>query len=246
MNVIELESLLAKVQGYDNREVTDDAAAAWAEQLKDVPYAYAAQAVAEHFREEPDKWIGPGHVHRRARAIWERERKQGALETRAAAEERSDDIRQAALERKAADLGTRVATPEEAERYGKGLLHEIMAAVAAVPRDRVGRIPKGAGVAAGERALRAYQAKHGRAPVVDRIRHPCGNPHCQCTHEEPCEAGWIPADPADPTAAVVACPMCKPKAAVIFDNTKPGHRREALALLREVGKDPDGREDKWT
>lgn len=244
MNGIELEALLAKVQGYDNRELTEDGARAWAEQLARVPYAYAAQAVAEHFREEPDKWIGPGHVLRRAKAIYEREQRAVAVHTRQAAEDRSEEIRRAALERKAADLGTTVVTPDEAERYGKGLLNAVMRAVAAVPRDRAGRVPRGHGVAAANRALADYRAQHGPAPLVDGRRQPCGNPMCACTHEDPCQGGWVPIDSADPAAAVEPCRICKPKASAIVENAR-GNRAAAGTLLREQGKKDDGKSDEW-
>lgn len=243
MNAIELEELLRRIQGYDNRELTEDGARAWAEQLARVPFALAAQAVVEHFREEPDKYLTPGHVYQRARALYEVRQREAATATRAAAEERSDAIRQAALERKAADLGTRVATPEEAEAYGKGALRAVMQAMGALVRSRGDQIPKGLGVAAAEQALAEYQAKHGRAPLVDRRRQPCGNPHCVCTHEEPCEAGWMPVDAGDPAAAVSPCPVCKPRAATIIDNAK-GARREAQALLRDQGKADKGG-DEW-
>lgn len=236
MNAEELEVLLARVQGYDSREVTADVARAWAEQLKDVPYAYASQAVVEHFRDEPDKWIGPGHVRKRARDIWGREQRATALQTRAANEDRSEAIRQAALERKAADLGTRLATPEEAERYGKGALNAVMAAVLAAPRTSAGGpVRPGAGVKAGLEALERYREMHGSAPLVDRRRQPCGNPLCTCTHEDPCEAGYIPVDAGDPAAAVTPCPTCKGRANSIVNNAS-GDRRAAQQLLREQAK----------
>jgi hypothetical protein len=244
MSPEDVEMLLGRISGFDGRKLDNPAQlTGWSKVLKDVPYAYAVQAVEKHFATSRD-YLMPVHIRDLAWEIRQAEVRKASTETRAAAEGRSDEIRQAALERKAADLGTRVATPDEAERYGKGLMKAIMAAVAAVPRDRVGRIPPGAGVAAAEQALTVYQAKHGRAPVVDRIRQPCSNPHCQCTHEEPCEAGWMPVDPGDPMAAVTPCPMCKPRTATIVDNAK-GNRREAFALIREQGKDKEGREDQW-
>ena len=243
MNAEEVATLMARVQGYDNREITPQNTLAWAETLGSVPYGYAVQAVQRHFAEAPEVYLTPGIVLRLAKSIYADERRKIATETRAAAEERSEAIRQAALERKAADLGTRVATPEEAEAYGKGALRAVMQAVAGVARVKGGTVPKGMGVAAAEQALRNYQAKHGRAPLVDRRRQPCGNPHCVCTHEEPCEAGWIPVDPQDPAAAVSPCPVCKSRAATIIDNAK-GARREAQALLRDQGKaDKEG--DEW-
>jgi hypothetical protein len=239
VNALELESLLARVQGYDNREVTEEAARAWAEQLKDVPYALAAQAVVAHFR-ETDKYIGPGDVYRRARKLYEEQKREKAT----AVQRNSDEIRQAALERKAADAGTVVATPDQAERYGKGLLDAVMAAVAKAPRMKNGMLPKGAGVAAAERALKAYRELHGPAPVVDSHGMRCGNAQCMCTHSAPCSGGWIAIDESDPAAAVAPCPICKPRVDTIINNAK-GDRRLALALIREQGKEKEDKGDKW-
>lgn len=244
MNADEVTALLRRVNGYDNREVTPQATLAWAETLAKVPYDIACHAVREHFSTS-DEYLTPGIVLRLSQKIYADQRRALATATRRAADERSEEIRLAALDRKAADAGTRVATPEEAERYGKGLLRAVMQAVAGVVRERNGVVPRGQGVAAAGQALRAYRELHGPAPMVDSRRQPCGNNMCLCTHEEPCSAGWMPVDSADPAAAVAPCPVCKPRAATIADNAK-GNRREAQALLREQGKEKvAGRDDPW-
>ena len=239
MNIDQVASLLGRISYVDNRVVTDEAVAAWFSVIGDVPYDLAAKAYELHFRESTD-YLMPGHVLDIARRLHkERQREQVKTVQRS-----SDEIRAAALERKAADAGTVVATPDQAERYGKGLLDAVMAAVAKAPRMKNGMLPKGAGVAAAERALKAYRELHGPAPVVDQHGMRCGNPQCMCTHQAPCSGGWIAVDESDPAAAVAPCPICKPRVDTILTNAK-GDRRLALALVREQGKDKEDKADKW-
>lgn len=228
------QMLLARVAGFDNREDNPVQLAGWSKVLKDVPYDLCVQAVEEHFASSTD-YLQVAHVVAGAKRIY-RERQRDAGRSAQQRNDRSEAIRQAALERKAADLGTRLATPEEAERYGKGALDAVMAAVLAAPRTSPGGpVRPGAGVKAGLEAIERYREMHGPAPLVDRRRQPCGNPLCTCTHEDPCEAGYIPVDPGDPAAAVTPCPTCKGRANSIVNNAS-GDRRAAQQLLREQAK----------
>jgi hypothetical protein len=236
----EVTFLLGRVQGYDNRDVTPQNTLVWAEALEKVPYGLAVQAVQRHFTSSPGVYLEVGHVIQGARKIFDEEKREKVK----AVQRSSDEIRQAALERKASDAGTVVATPDQAERYGKGLLDAVMAAVAKAPRMKNGMVPKGAGVAAAERALKAYRELHGPAPVVDSHGMRCGNAQCMCTHQAPCSGGWIAVDESDPAAAVAPCPICKPRVDTIVNNAK-GDRRLALALVREQGKDKEDKGDKW-
>lgn len=242
MNAEQTAILLARIQGYDNRDVTPQNVLAWSEALARVPYDLAVSAVQLHFQNNPDKYLQVGHVIQGARELAMAARRRTVRQQ----QERSEEIREAALERKAAELGTRVVTEEEAERYGKGLLDAMMTAIMGLSRQHGGPVPKGQGVATAQRVLADYQAKHGRSPIVERRRQPCAIALCVCTHEEPCEAGFVPVDPGDPAAAVTPCPICKPKASAIVENAaKTGDRRAAGQLLREQGKKDDGKGDEW-
>lgn len=46
---------------------------------------------------------------------------------------------------------------------------------------------------------------------------PCGRKGCDCTHEDPCDRGWIENPPrvrnGQTYASVRPCPRCKPEAA---------------------------------
>jgi hypothetical protein len=232
------QMLLARVAGFDSRAENPVQVTGWAKVLKDVPYDLCVQAVEDHFASSTD-YLQVAHVVAGARRI-HKERQRDAGRSAQQRNDRSDEIRRAALERKAADLGTRVATPEEAERYGKGALDTVMAAVLAAPRTAPGGpVAKGAGVRAGLAALEKYRQVYGSAPLVDRRRQPCGNALCTCTHDEPCEAGYIPVDPGDPAAAVTPCPTCKGRANAIVTNAG-GDRRAAAQLLREQAKPDSG------
>lgn len=239
MNIDQVASLLARISYVDNRNVTDEAVAAWFSVIGDVPYDLAIQAYEAHFREST-AYLMPSHVLEIARRLHKEQKREKAT----AVQRSSDEIRQAALERKAANAGTVVATPDEAERYGKGLLDAVMAAVEKAPRMKSGAVPKGAGVAAANRALKEYRELHGPAPVVDSYGMRCGNAQCMCTHQAPCSGGWIAIDESDPAAAVAPCPICKPRVDTIVNNAK-GDRRLALALIREQGKDKEDKGDKW-
>lgn len=236
----ETSFLLARVSAFDNRADNPVQLAGWSKVLEKVPYDLAVQAVEKHFAGNPGVYLEVGHVIAGARKIFDERKREQAT----AVQRSSDEIRQAALERKAAAAGTVVVTPDEAERYGKGLLDAVMAAVEKAPRMKNGAVPKGAGVAAAGRALTAYRELHGPAPVVDSHGMRCGNPQCMCTHQAPCSGGWIAVDESDPAAAVASCPICKPRVDTIVNNAK-GDRRLALALIREQGKDKEDKGDKW-
>lgn len=98
MNRSEIARLLAVVQSGDRRTVGEADVLLWAEVLADVPMDFASQAVLAHFKEYPDVWLQPGHLHQRWRAF---RRDQLARE-----ENRMREARQAALDAKnVEDLG---------------------------------------------------------------------------------------------------------------------------------------------
>jgi hypothetical protein len=236
----EVGYLVARISSFDRRKIDPMQVAAWATVLEKVPYGFGVKAVQRHFADNPGVYLEVGHIIQGARKIFDEEKREKVK----AVQRNSDEIRAAALERKAADAGTVVATPDQAERYGKGLLDAVMAAVAKAPRMKNGMLPKGAGVAAANRALKAYRELHGPAPVVDSHGMRCGNAQCLCTHQAPCSGGWIAVDESDPAAAVAPCPICKPRVDTILTNAK-GDRRLGLALVREQGKDKEDKGDKW-
>lgn len=69
MNLAETHRLLTVVASVDNRRFDDATVTMWRQILADQDFDDCAQAVVEHFREEPDAYLMPGHVHRRAAAL---------------------------------------------------------------------------------------------------------------------------------------------------------------------------------
>lgn len=61
--------LLTLIAARDRRTVGKVDVAVWHEDIGDLDFADARQAVTEHFREEPGTWLMAGHVRRRVKAI---------------------------------------------------------------------------------------------------------------------------------------------------------------------------------
>jgi hypothetical protein len=62
VNIEEAGYVLAVAAAYDNRPPSQAVATTWAYDLKDITQADAIDAVREHYRNNPDVWIKPGHV----------------------------------------------------------------------------------------------------------------------------------------------------------------------------------------
>lgn len=54
--------LLTLASARDNRAVTPEVAAVWAEDLHDVSAEEGRDALRAHYREKPDVWLMPGHI----------------------------------------------------------------------------------------------------------------------------------------------------------------------------------------
>lgn len=67
MNLEETADLLAKIQLFDNRNVTPEQVKLWAEALTDVQFGDAWEAVTVHYRDSPN-WIMPAHIRALTRA----------------------------------------------------------------------------------------------------------------------------------------------------------------------------------
>ena len=235
MNGIEVRALLSRIAQYDNRDVTDILVASWADVLPEgLTYETATAAVREFFS-DPDmagEYLTTQRLIEYARKVY------------TSAKRDSDAIHRAALERARADAeaARRVADPQD---YGPRLLRTLLGAALSAPRTcQGGPVRRGAGTAATAAALEEFRGMYGLSPTKETPRlNPCRNPLCVCTHEAPCSGGFIAVDEGDPTAQVVPCPTCKPRASAIATNAK-GDRR-ALALMREVSKDSMSGGDDW-
>lgn len=95
MNRSEAAELLAVVQSGDRRTVGQADVELWAEVLGDVPLTFASNAVIAHFKDYPEVWLQPGHIHQRWRAY---RRDQIARE-----DDRMREARQAALDARNVD-----------------------------------------------------------------------------------------------------------------------------------------------
>jgi len=60
--------LLTLIAARDRRTVGKIDVTVWHDDIGDLDYTEAAQAVTEHFREEPDTWLMAGHIRRRVKA----------------------------------------------------------------------------------------------------------------------------------------------------------------------------------
>lgn len=87
MDEREAFQLLTLASARDNRTVSQSVAKVWAADLDRIPLPIAIEALTLHYREQPDKWLQPGHVvagARRVRERHEREQRiagQGAIES---------------------------------------------------------------------------------------------------------------------------------------------------------------------
>jgi hypothetical protein len=76
MNEQEVFKLLTLASARDNRTVSESVAKVWAVDLEWVSFSDGVEALTLHYREQPDKWLQPGHVvagARRAKDARERE-----------------------------------------------------------------------------------------------------------------------------------------------------------------------------
>jgi len=69
MNKLETKALLTLVSTLDQRKISDDVVAEWTRILADVSARSAGEAVENHFREHPDKYLQVGHVYQGARKL---------------------------------------------------------------------------------------------------------------------------------------------------------------------------------
>jgi hypothetical protein len=69
VNHDEMVDLLTLIAARDNRTVGQTTVAVWLEDIGDLAYADAREAVAAHFREEPGVWLMAAHVRQRVKKI---------------------------------------------------------------------------------------------------------------------------------------------------------------------------------
>lgn len=63
--------LLTLIAARDRRTIGKTDVTVWAFDIGDLDYDDACQAVADHFREQPDTWLMAGHVRRRVKKMRE-------------------------------------------------------------------------------------------------------------------------------------------------------------------------------
>lgn len=61
--------LLTLASARDNRSVTPEVAAVWADDLHDVTAEEGREALRAHYREKPDVWLMPGHIVEQAKRL---------------------------------------------------------------------------------------------------------------------------------------------------------------------------------
>lgn len=69
MNHDEMVDLLTLIAARDNRNVGQTTVAVWLEDIGDLAFTDAREAVAAHFREEPGVWLMAAHVRQRVKKI---------------------------------------------------------------------------------------------------------------------------------------------------------------------------------
>jgi hypothetical protein len=107
--------ILALVSAADRRTVGDTDVDVWFGVIGELGRDECAQAVRDHLRQDPDVWLQPGHVYKRARAI-----RHDMLE-REPEERRS--ARQTAQEAKAAEDVRQIAAGLSTVRMGRKPQH---------------------------------------------------------------------------------------------------------------------------
>jgi hypothetical protein len=65
----QIVDLLSLISARDNRTVGQATVAVWLEDIGDLDFDDARQAVAAHFREEPGVWLMAAHVRQRVKKI---------------------------------------------------------------------------------------------------------------------------------------------------------------------------------
>lgn len=65
-------------------------------------------------------------------------------------------------------------------------------------------------------------------------RRPCHRVGCPCTHQEPCDRGWINTESETNKVTTKPCPTCDPDRAALFRHAR--NRIELMELLRNRSK----------
>lgn len=245
MDLREVASLLALVQGHDNRSFTEESVTIWHEALATIPFDYARRALVEHVGTSTE-YVTPAAIAQGARVIRHRE------------------LEAAAQPPPARELPSRFEfDPERAVRAleGAALVQGVLDGMPAQtvteedPTRRRAIERKRRDQAMSRDDKRATSLGEAMAQVVGHLRpgsvgprrgQPCAKATCQCTHTEGCDGGYIelPADPTTGNDRVTPCPVCKFAQANILKNEPV--RALAQASLREVGKgDGMGGGDEW-
>lgn len=78
--------LLTLASARDNRTVSASVAKVWAGDLEDIDLEEAIEALTLHYKEQPDKWLQPGHVVAGVRRVRERRAREQRIANRPALE----------------------------------------------------------------------------------------------------------------------------------------------------------------
>lgn len=212
MNLNETKALLTVIATAYDRPIPAGKAEIWARALEDLPFdlgrlgAEAAIRVSEY---PPTA----ATVRKHAEEIAQAERQRQARQARVAL------------------AAGPAATPEEAPARSEGphMLRHVLG------RLREARVANGGhrlgtetAVQVADGALAEWRRDHPEPSAAPRLGGHCGNPSCQCTHTDGCEAGWIDVD----ASTVRACKSCHRRAwAITTDARNAAH---AGAQLRDT------------
>lgn len=73
MNLNEVNQILAYVQNFDNRKITDAMVEAWHDLLRDMPFEFARQGVIEALKADEVKWLEPRHIFKFTKPLVDRD-----------------------------------------------------------------------------------------------------------------------------------------------------------------------------
>lgn len=69
MNLAETHQLLTVIAAVDNRNFDDATVTTWRQILAEQQFDDCYAAAVDHLRDDPDTYLMPGHIHRRATAL---------------------------------------------------------------------------------------------------------------------------------------------------------------------------------
>jgi hypothetical protein len=241
MDLREVASLLALVQGHDNRSFTEESVTIWHEALASIPFDYARAALVAHVAESAD-YVTPAAIAQGARAIRHRELEAARPPTQALElpSRFENDAARAARTHEGASLVQGVLDGMPSQEITEEDPIRLRALERrkrdqAMSRDDRRATSLGAAMAG---VIGSLTVTSDPRPGV-----PCPRAGCACTHTEGCSGGWIDNPDRNGYESVRPCPTCRFPQANILKNTP--NRQDAQRALREVGTGDATGGDQW-